>query len=113
MTDSPTSRKVRPSRVYRVEITRYPEGSLEPGWRPECWRIPDPNPLLVPSGLRKLRGIRLRRALARETFRWPRSRLFLSSEGAWFRAWRLNCYGAKTRVAQSNPVTWPENGNQP
>ena len=72
MTDSPTSRKVRPVFVYRVNIISYPEGSLEPGWRPACWSDQDLNSLLVPSRLRGLHGMRLRRALARTAFRWPR-----------------------------------------
>jgi len=107
MTDSPTGRKIRHLHVYRVDVLRYPEGSLEPGWRPECWRNPDRT--LMPRGLR---GLRLRRFLARGTFRWPVPRRCLSSSTAWRQAGLLTWYGATVRVVRSNPVTWPdEQGN--
>ncbi len=82
-----------PVHVYRLRI-EYPAGSFEPGWMPAAWSSP-----LLPR--------RLRRQLAREGFRWPRERLFLSRSGAWHRALLLISYGARAEVERSAPVTWP------
>jgi hypothetical protein len=97
--------------VYRVVVDKYPEGSREPGWRPECWQDPEPGSLLVPSALRELGKARLRRALAKREFRWPVPKRRLSAPAAYIQAWVLRCYGAEARVIRSNPVTWPEENN--
>jgi hypothetical protein len=82
-----------PVHVYRLRI-EYPAGSFEPGWKPAAWSSP-------------LLAKRLRRQLARQEFRWPRERLFLSRSGAWRRAFLLISYGARAEVERSAPVTWP------
>jgi hypothetical protein len=88
-------------RVYWLDII-YPEGSHSPGWRPLLWSDPD--------YLQKL-SRKDRRDLARREFRWPRERRFLSSSGAYGRAWLLRAYGADVEVLASNPVTWPDFGD--
>jgi hypothetical protein len=107
MTDLPTGRKVRPVFVYRVVVLSYPEGSLEPGWRPACWRNPDP--ALMPS---RLKRALLHLELARKAFRWPVPNQCLSASTAQRRAGLLSWYGAEVRVDRSNPVTWPQDGDQ-
>lgn len=87
----------RAARVYQLDIT-YPEGSHEPGWRPDLWSDP--------AYLRSL-DKEQRRRLRRAEFRWPRERMFLSSSGAYGRAWLLRAYGADVEVLASDPVTWP------
>jgi hypothetical protein len=84
-----TAAKVRTLYVYRLVVT-LPEGSDEPGWRPEEYddqysRYQDDD----------------------ETqFRWPRRRLYLSSEAAHARANLLRRWGADVKVERSEPVTW-------
>jgi hypothetical protein len=90
-----TERKIY---VYQLDI-EYPEGSLEPGWRPACWSDP---------GLLAKLGRKGRRRLGRTEFKWPREHKFLSSSGAYERAWTLRYYGATVEVFRSLPVEWPE-----
>ena len=80
--------------VYRLDII-YPEGSGAPGWAPANW----PHP----AAPRKLR-----RQMTRRGFTWPRERMFLSSSGAYYRAWLLESYGAEVTVRRSLPVEWPD-----
>jgi hypothetical protein len=84
--------------VYQLDIT-YPEGSLEPGWRPACWT----DPKYVATMPRKLR-----RRIPKMVFQWPAERMFLSSSGAYGRAMLLHFYGAQVTVRRSNPVTWKD-----
>lgn len=83
------------TRVYRLTVI-YPEGSHEPGWRPESW-----DEFLASLTWRQ------RREAERRGFRWPRERLFLSSSGAYGRAALLRWMGAEVEVLASDPVTWP------
>jgi hypothetical protein len=85
------------TRVYRLVII-YPEGSHEPGWRPALWGNPE---------FLKALDRQARRSLKSRKFRWPRERMFLSSSGAYQRAWLLRSYGAVAEVLASDPVTWP------
>jgi hypothetical protein len=82
-------------RVHRLEII-YPEGSREPGWRPDSWD----------SYLRSLPVLK-RRRLRKAGFSWPRERMFLSSSSAYQRAALLRAFGADVEVLRSDPVTWP------
>jgi hypothetical protein len=94
----------RPACVYRLLIT-YPEGSLESGWEPACWKNetrPDARDLLTSRRARKYRKWQRDR-----TFRWPRNHNFLSSSGAYDRAALLRSYGAVVEVQRSFPVEWP------
>jgi hypothetical protein len=90
----------RATRIYKVKVT-YPEGCREPGWHPARWT--DPAYLLTCTREHR----REIRALLRKPFKWPRERLFLSSSGAWNRAWLLRFYGAEAEVLGSLPVRWP------
>ncbi len=84
--------------VYRLVIC-YPEGSQRPGWRPACWSDPE---------TRARMPRKVRRAIDKTVFRWPRERMFLSSSSAYERAWLLRFYGADVTVERSCAVTWPE-----
>jgi hypothetical protein len=83
--------------IYELDII-YPEGSHEPGWRPECWSDP--------RFLARI-GRKGRKQLAARVFSWPRERRFLSSSGAYGRAGLLRWYGAEVTVRRSLPVEWP------
>jgi hypothetical protein len=87
-------------RAYRLDIV-YPEGCREPGWHPAVWANPEYLRTLTREQRREIRS-KLRRP-----FKWPRERLFLSSSGAYNRAWLLRFYGADADVLASDPVTWP------
>lgn len=81
--------------VYKLKVT-YPEGSLEPGWRP---------PAQASQGW--LSGLsRAARGKRPGKFRWPRERMFLSGTSAYRRAGRLESLGARVEVYRSAPVTW-------
>jgi hypothetical protein len=86
--------------VYYLEV-RYPPGAFEPGWRPDCWS----DPAFLASLSRKGR-----KALAKQTFRWPREHLYLSASGAAKRAGTLRWFGAEVAVRRSVPVRWPVPG---
>jgi hypothetical protein len=90
----------RKTYVYQLKVI-YPEGSLEPGWRPACWSDPE-----YLAGLSR----KARRELRNATFRWPRVRLLLSGSSAWKKAALLTWYGAHVTVLRSEPVVWDENG---
>lgn len=83
--------------IYRLKII-YPEGSHEPGWCPPVWSNP-----------RYLETLswKERRALKSRVFAWPRVRNYLSSSGAYQRAWLFRFYGADCEVEASRPVEWP------
>lgn len=83
--------------VYQLDVV-YPEGSHEKDWRPELWS----NPKFLATLTRKER-----RELAKREFRWPRVHLYLSSSGAYQRAWLLRSFGAEVEVLASRPVEWP------
>jgi hypothetical protein len=87
----------REAHVWYLEIT-YPAGSRAPGWRPASWSDSE--------FLARL-SRKARRQLRKAEFRWPRERLFLSSSGAYDRAWLLRAYGAKVTVYRSFMVLWP------
>jgi hypothetical protein len=88
------------TRIYKIQII-YPEGCREPGWHPARWTDPEYLGTLTREKRREVRK------LLRQPFKWPRERLFLSSSGAYYRAWLLRFYGAEAEVIPSNPVTWP------
>ena len=76
----------------------YLEGAHAPGGRPPVWSSP--------AYLATLTWAE-RRALKRREFRWPRERHYLSSSGAYQRAWLFRFYGAECEVEASRPVEWP------
>lgn len=86
----------RTVRVYRLVIA-YPEGSDDPGWLPDVWEE------LLSAMPRKRR-----RQMQQRGFRWPRERMFLSSNAAWHRAGLLRWFGAEVEVQASQPVSWWE-----
>lgn len=85
-------------RVYQVTVS-YPEGALEPGWRPAVW---------LSGPWRDSLTRKQRRELDKREFRWPRRRRYLSSSGAYAMSDLLRWYGAWSEVHASLPVTWPE-----
>lgn len=85
--------------VYRLVI-QYPEGSREPGWTPPLYRDPE---------WRRQLPLRARlRITYAARFRWPRERMFLTSDKAWSRAYWLKACGAQVTILRSQPVTWVE-----
>jgi hypothetical protein len=86
--------------VYRL-IVVYPEGSHAPGWKPTIWGDKE---FLKTLPLR----VRLSMPIRPAKFRWPRERMFMSSDSAWGRAHFLKACGAEVTVLRSQPVTWIE-----
>lgn len=91
--------------VFRLLI-EYPEGSMEPGWRPALWS----NPEFLARLNRKAK-----RELARTEFHWPRERKFLTANSAWNRAWELQVLGCRVHILRSAPAVWPNvlSGEEP
>lgn len=85
--------------VYRL-VVEYPQGSLEQGWEPALYRDREWRRQLP---LRE--RVRLSVGGGRR-FSWPKERQFLSSDGAWARAWWLKACGAEVTILRSQPVTW-------
>jgi hypothetical protein len=87
--------------VYRL-VVEYPEGSRETGWEPAFYRDKDwRRQLSLRHRIRFAAGGGMR-------FRWPRERMFLSSDKAWGRAHWLTACGARVTILRSEPVTWFE-----
>lgn len=95
--------------LYRVRITEYPEGSMEPiyyndgsgevddwvpvrGWAPPGWK-PEGNYVKL---------------LGTTEFVWPTTRtLYRSRSGAHKRARLLESFGASAAIERSNRLVWP------
>ncbi len=76
------------TRIYRVVIDSYPEGSDEPGWVPATW---DPG-WVTPDD--------------RQEFSWPRRKQYFSHASAWDRMALFERYGAKAHIETSKPIEW-------
>lgn len=86
--------------VYRLDIT-YPEGSREPGWKPALWQDKE----FVKTLPLKVRAMMVLRPAR---FKWPRERMYMSSDAAWARAFFLKSCGASVTILRSQPVTWTD-----
>jgi hypothetical protein len=91
--------------LYRVRVTRYPDGAFQPidpegevwmpvsGWRPPGWR---------PAG-------NYTEIMGTDEFVWPvTNKVYASRSTAVTRAKLLESYGATAVVERSNRITWPD-----
>jgi hypothetical protein len=91
----------RPTYLYRLEIV-YPEGSVFDPERPEDRRWLD----WEPENWQGWGGEWDGNPDHDDSFRWPRTRLFLSQTAAKRRAELFEKYGAKVTIERSEAVTW-------
>ncbi len=79
-------------RVYRVNVTHFPDGSREPGWRPDGpWQ----------------HTTDFTRAIGTRTFAWPSTRrTFFNAHRAHTHARLLESFGAVVEVRRSHPIEW-------
>ena len=99
--------------LYRVQVTKWPEGSMkpdpfdpgfsrpDPNWAPEGW---NPNPEWVE---------RFGRDSGRRFF-WPKTegREFKSRSAARRLKNLIESYGAKAIIQRSAEIVWPEDGHE-
>lgn len=91
--------------LYRVRVTRYPDGAFEcidaaadiwiptPGWHPPGWR---------PAG-------NYVQIMGTDQFVWPvTNKVYASRTTAKKRADLLESYGATAVVERSSRITWPD-----
>lgn len=99
------SRGGKQAYVYRLVVTypegsRTPDGHTAPGWEPALYRDKEWRRRLPMSQ-------RIRLSVGGgQKFKWPRERMFLSSDKAWGRAFWLKACGAEVVILRSEPVTW-------
>lgn len=82
------------SYLYRVRVTKYPEGSEAYGWAPENW---EPYP----------HGSSGDPYDEEPVFSWPHQRQYLSRNNAMRRAELFREYGAEVVVERSSRIEWP------
>jgi hypothetical protein len=88
-------------RVYRLVVTKYPEGWDQEDFEPEAWR--DAMGLDVAQNW--MDG-------DPPQFSWPTRTDYLSKTGAKGAADRLRSYGAEVAIVPSKSIEWPkETGN--
>jgi hypothetical protein len=77
-------------KLYKVEYTSLPSGSLDPTWEPEGWSVYCEE-----------------RWGERRDFWWPSTkRLYQSRSGARDRAALIEYWGATAEIVESEPVVW-------
>ena len=90
--------------LYRVRVTRYPDGSHEVLPDGETWR---PTPGWLPPGWRPVG--RYAEIMGTAEFVWPvTNKVYGSRRTAQKRADLLESFGATAVVERSSRITWPE-----
>ncbi|MGW6376282.1 hypothetical protein ACWFRB_09485 [Rhodococcus sp. NPDC055112] len=91
--------------LYRVVITRYPEGALHRDDPEDDYMYPDPN--WAPAGW-KLEGNYVE-IMGTTDFVWPvTNKEYKSRSTANKRAALIRRYGAECEVQRSSRITWPD-----